>query len=68
MKLDEVRRPQNGRMQICSVCGWQPATRKGRCNSCSSFFRRHGRDKNVEELVKAWERAIDKAFDLKDWR
>jgi hypothetical protein len=29
---------------------------------------RHGRDEDVAEVMKGWERAIDKAFDLKDWR
>jgi len=32
------------------------------------FLSRHGRDKNVTEVQRGWERAIDKAFDLKDWR
>jgi hypothetical protein len=30
--------------------------------------RRHGRDKEPREIERGWERAIDKAFDLKDWR
>jgi hypothetical protein len=42
-------------VQPCIVCGWQPA-------------RRRGRDKDVAEVQRGWERAIDKAFDLKDWR
>jgi hypothetical protein len=50
------------------VCGWQPATRKGRCNPCRLFLLRHGRAKDVTEVVKSWNRAIDKAFNLKDWR
>jgi hypothetical protein len=29
---------------------------------------RHGRDKEPAEVRRGWERAIDKAFDLKDWR
>jgi hypothetical protein len=51
----------------CIVCGWQPATRKGRCNSCRLFLMRHGRDKEPAEVQRGWERAFDKAFDLKDW-
>jgi len=52
----------------CIVCGWQPATRRGRCDGCRAFLRRHGRDKEPAEIQGGWERAIDKAFDLKDWR
>jgi hypothetical protein len=50
------------------VCGWQPATRRGRCNSCRLFLMRHGRDKEPHEIQRGWERAIDRAFDLRDWR
>jgi hypothetical protein len=32
------------------------------------FLRRCGRDKEPEEVQRAWARAVDKAFDLKDWR
>ena len=39
-------------VQLCIVCGWQPATRKGRCNSCSLFLRRHGPDEDVGEVAK----------------
>jgi hypothetical protein len=28
---------------------------------------RHGRDKDVDEVATGWERAIDKAFDLKNY-
>jgi hypothetical protein len=52
----------------CVVCGWQPATRKGRCNACRLFLMRHGRDKTPPEVMRGWERAIDKAFDMKAWR
>ena len=45
-----------------------PGTRKGRRNSCRLFLLRHGRDKDMPEVQRGWERAIDKAFDLKDWR
>jgi hypothetical protein len=29
------------------------------------FLLRHGRDKDLVEVQRGWERAIDKAFDLK---
>jgi hypothetical protein len=29
---------------------------------------RHGRDKEPAEAQRGWERAIDRAFDLNDWR
>jgi len=32
------------------------------------FLMRHGRDKDAEDIGRAWERAFDKAFDLKGWR
>jgi hypothetical protein len=31
-------------------------------------LKRHGRDKEPAEVHRSWERTIDKAFDLKDWR
>jgi len=31
------------------------------------FLGRHGRDKDVTEVQRSWERAVDKAFDLKGW-
>jgi len=47
----------------------QEASRKGRCDACRKYLERHGYDKEPAEVVKGWERAIDKAFDLKDyWR
>ena len=41
---------------------------KGRCDACDTYLRRHGHDKDVAAVQRGWERAIDKAFDLKDWR
>jgi hypothetical protein len=63
-----IWRPTLPAVQPCIVCGWQPATRKGRCNACRLFLFRHGQDKKIAEVQRGWERAIDKAFDLKDWR
>jgi hypothetical protein len=53
---------------VCIVCGWQPGTRKGRCNACGLFLMRHGRDKEIVEAQRGWELAIDKTFDMKNWR
>jgi len=44
----------------CSVCHWQPATRKGRCNACRLFLYRNGRDKTPAEVQAGWNRAVDK--------
>jgi hypothetical protein len=33
-----------------------------------AFLIRHGCDKDFEEVRRGWEPAIDKAFDLKEWR
>ena len=55
-------------MKLCIVCGWQAGKRKGRCDACDTYLRRHGHDKDVAAVQRGWERAIDKAFDLKDWR
>jgi hypothetical protein len=35
---------------------------------CPLFLFRHGQDKKIAEVQRGWERAIDKTFDLKDWR
>ena len=43
-------------------------TKPDRCDACRMFLLRHGRDKEPREVQRGWERAIDKAFDLKDWR
>jgi hypothetical protein len=42
-------------VQPCVVCGWQPAHQRG-CNACRLFLMRHGRDKDVAEVMKGWER------------
>jgi hypothetical protein len=34
-------------------------------NGSRLFLMRHGRNKAPEEVMRGWERAIDKAFDLK---
>lgn len=47
-------------MKLCKVCGWRKATRKGRCESCYRFYRRHSRDKTTEEVMRAYERVLDK--------
>jgi len=44
----------------CSVCHWQRATRKGRCNACRLFLYRNGRDKTPAEVQAGWNRAVDK--------
>jgi hypothetical protein len=48
----------------CIICGWQPATRKGRCDACRQFYRRHGVDKSVAQVITGWERAVDKALSV----
>lgn len=48
-------------MRICSVCGWRPVRGQGeRCNADRLFYLRHGRDRTVEEVGRAWNLAIDR--------
>jgi hypothetical protein len=35
------------------ICGWQLATRKGRCNACRLFLKRHRRDKESSRCSAA---------------
>ena len=45
----------------CSVCGWRPVRGQGeRCNADRLFYLRHGRDRTVEEVGRAWNLAIDR--------
>lgn len=52
--------------QRCMVCGWQPASRRGRCNACRLFLRRHGRDKTPGEIMRGYERTLDRLDRLLD--
>ncbi len=44
----------------CIVCGWQQVSRRGRCDACRAFARRHGRDKTIAEVEIGWNRAMDR--------
>lgn len=46
-------------MKLCKVCGWQPATRKGRCNACRLHHRRYGVDKTPAQVQRSWNRVFD---------
>ena len=63
-----VHGPTLAAVKLCIVCGWQAGKRKGRCDACETYLRRHGHDKDIAAVQRGWERAIDKAFDLKGWR
>lgn len=41
-------------MTACTVCGWQPARRRGRCWTCYAYLRRKGVDRSVAEVERAW--------------
>jgi len=47
-------------MKICRVCGWRRAKRKGRCDADNHFFRRHGRDRTPAEVMRSYERMLDR--------
>lgn len=44
----------------CTICGWQRATRKGRCEGCRKFLKRHGRDKTPAEIAASYNRQLDR--------
>ena len=47
-------------MKPCRICGWRQATRLGRCEGCYRFLRRHGRDRTTDEVMRSYERTLDK--------
>lgn len=47
-------------MKVCQVCGWHRASRRGRCSGCYQFRRRVGRDKTMGEVMRAYERVLDR--------
>jgi hypothetical protein len=45
----------------CSVCGWRKVRGRGpRCNADRLFYLRHGRDRTVEEVGRAYDQALDR--------
>lgn len=44
----------------CEVCGWRRASRRGRCSVCYQFWRRVGRDKTTDEVMRSYERVLDR--------
>jgi hypothetical protein len=47
-------------MTECSVCGWRPIARGNRCDSCRAFYRRHGRDRTPNEILRNYEQTKDR--------
>jgi hypothetical protein len=50
-------------MAACSVCGDPKTVAKGRCGCCYQFFRRHGRDRGHELVVKLTERDVERELE-----
>lgn len=44
------------RPSLCSNCIREPARRNGRCHPCSLYWRRTGRERPVEVIVRSLER------------
>lgn len=44
----------------CIICGWRRASRKDRCAACYQFLRRNGKDRDSDDVMRSYERALDR--------